>query len=271
MSNVLAIMYDVWISGTKLGIKKKQCINSIDIKDTVEGSNVATLIITDPDFLYIEDNIFIEENTIKIKMGWSNTTYREEFDGYISAVDIDFNSDGTPILTITCMDNTHVMNREKKSETFKNCTSADVVKKKCAEYGFTCVIDTDYSFVVQETITQSNQTDIDFLTRLASDEVYPFTARLIGNTFYYVKIGKLGTPSMTLTYKKHPYDVISFSPKINKETKQVKISGANINTNDKSIDKNDADIDNPSGSVSDDEVGKFYTYDVEGNRKWSVK
>lgn len=270
MSNLLAIKYDVWISGTKLGIKKKQCINSIDITDRVEGSNSATLVITDPDFLFIEDNIFIEDNTIKIKLGWDNTTYREEFDGYISAIDIDFNSDGTPVLTITCMDNTHKMNREKKNETFKNCTSADVVKKKCAEYGFTCIIDKDYSFTVEETITQSNQTDIDFITKLAGDEVYPFTARLVGNTFYYVKMGKLETPKMTLSYRKYPHDIISFSPKINKETKQVKISASNINTGDKSINKADGEVDNPKGNATENGgAGNEYTYD--NNNHWNPK
>lgn len=262
MSNVLAITYDVWISGTKLGTKKKSCINSIEIKETVSGSDVATLQITDPEFLYIEDDIFIEDNTIQIKMGWSNTTYREEFDGYISAIDINFDSDGCPKLTVTCMDKTHVMNRAKKNETFKNCTSADVVKKKCAEYGFTCVIDSSYSYTVQETITQSDQTDIDFITKLANDEVYPFTARLVGNTFYYVKVGKLETPKMTLTYKKYPHDIISFSPKINKETKQVEIKSASLNTSDKSINKTDGKVPTGNGSASSGDTSYKYNYDT---------
>lgn len=247
---ILAIVYDVWISGTKLGISKKACINSIEIKETVEGSDVATLHISDPEFLYIEDNIFLEDNTIKIKLGWDNTTYRVTFDGYISAIDIDFDSTGCPKLTLTCMDNTHVMNRAKKNNTYKNCTSADVVKKKCAEYGFSCVIDSDYNFTVQETITQSNQTDIDFITKLAGDEVYPFTARLVGNTFYYVKMGKLVTPKMTLTYKKFPHEIISFSPKINKESKQVEISSSSIDTSSKSVSDAKGTVGSSNGSAS---------------------
>lgn len=247
---VLAIIYDVWISGTQLGVDKKECINSIEVKETVDGADTATIQITDPEFLYIEDNIFIEENTIKIKMGWSNTTYRSTFEGYISAVDINFDSNGCPKLTITCMDNTHVMNRTKKDETFNNCTSADVVKKIVAGYGYTCIVDSSYSFTTQETITQSNQTDIDFITKLAGDEVYPFTARLVGNTFYYVKKGHLETPKMTLTYRKYPHEIISFSPKINKETKQVEIKSASVGTSDKSVSKSTGTVDTGSGSAS---------------------
>lgn len=261
---LLSIIYDVWISGTQLEMGKKACINSIDIKETVDGSDTATLQITDPDFLYIEDNIFIEDNTIKIRLGWDNTTYRVEFNGYISAIDINFDTDGCPKLTVTCMDNTHIMNRSKKNNTFKNCTSASVVKKIAQSYGFTCVIDSNYTFKVQETITQSDQTDIDFITKLAGDEVYPFTARLVGNTFYYVKKGKLQTPVMDLTYKRYPHEIISFSPKINKETKKVEIDSASVNTSNKSVSSTTGSVSSNSGSATSNGGNSSsggYTYD----------
>lgn len=276
--DILSIIYDVWISGTKLAQDKKACINSIDIKETVEGSDTATLVITDPEFLYIEDNIFLEDNSIKIKMGWDNTTHRVEFQGYISAIDIDFDSTGCPKLTISCMDNTHLMNRKKKNATFKNTTSAEVVKKIVKSYGYSCVIDSSYKFTKQETITQSNQTDIDFIQKLASDEVYPFTARLVGNTFHYVKMGKLGTPKMTLTYKKYPHEIISFSPKINKETKQVEISSSSINTSNKNVSTSKATskTGSKSGSASaskkdspsSNSASGGYTYNPE-TKKWT--
>ena len=271
---VLAIVYDVWISGTKLGMNKKACINSISIKETVEGSDSATIQISDPEFLYIEDNIFIEDNSIKIKLGWSNTTYRVTFNGYISAIDINFDSDGIPKLTITCMDNTHVMNRKKKNETYKNCRSAEVVKKIVQGYGYSCVVDSSYSFKRQETITQSNQTDIDFITKLAGDEVYPFTARLVGNTFYYVKMGKLETPKMSLTYKKYPHEVISFTPKINKESKQVEISGASVDTSSKSVSSSTGTVKSDSGSSTKNGIASSksssggYTYSP-ATKKWT--
>lgn len=263
--DVLSIVYDVWISGTQLELGKKSCIQSIDITETVEGSDVATIQISDPEFLYIEDDIFIEDNSIKIQLGWSNTTYRVEFEGFISAIDINFDSTGCPKLTVTCMDKTHTMNRKKKNATYKDCTSADVVKKKCAEYGYTCVIESNYKFKKQETITQSNQSDIEFITKLANDEVYPFTARLVGTTFYYVKMGKLETPKMTLTYKKYPHDIISFSPKINKETKQEEIKSASVNTKDKSVDSATGTVPTNEGSATPDGgTGSSNSYIIDG-------
>ena len=154
---VLAITYDIWISGTKLGFAKKQYINSISIKETVEGADSATIELQDPEFKFIEDNIFVEDNKVKIQMGWDNTTYRVKFEGYISAIDINFNNDGIPKLTITCMDNTHKMNRKKKDATFKNTTSAAVVKKIVKSYGFSCKVDSSYKFEKQETITHDRK------------------------------------------------------------------------------------------------------------------
>lgn len=271
---ILSIVYDVWISGTKMGIDKKECINSIEIKETVDGADTATIQITDPEFLYIEDDIFLEDNTIKIKLGWSNTTHRETFEGYISAIDIDFNSNGCPKLTVTCMDKTHIMNRTKKDATFKNTTSANVVKQICKKYGYNVVVDSSYKFEVQETITQSHQTDIDFITKLANDEVYPFSVRLVGNTFYYVKKGKLETPKMTLTYKKYPHEVISFNPKINKETKQVEIKSSSVNTSNKSTSNTTGKVDSGSGSSSSGGSSSSkkssggYTYNPK-TKKWT--
>lgn len=271
---LLAIEYDVWISGTKLDINKKACITSIEVKETVDGSDICTIKISDPEFLYIEDNIFIEDNTIKVKLGWVGVTYRVEFNGYISAIDVDFPSDGTPALTITCMDNTHLMNRKKKDNTFKNTTSAKVVQQIVKSYGFNCVIESGYTFETQETITQSQQTDIDFITKLAGDEVYPFTARLVGNTFYYVKKGHLTTPKMTLTYLKYPHDVISFSPKITKESSQVEVGSSVINSSNKAMSsttiKSSRTTDSKTGKgggASNSSNGASYTYNPN-NKTW---
>lgn len=272
MSNLLAIDYDVWINGTKLSTEKKVCIDSIQIKETVDGSDICTLKINDPRFLFIEDNIFIEDNKIRVKLGWSDVTYRVTFDGYISAVDILFQESGIPLLTITCMDNTHLMNRKKKDKTYTNTTSAKVVQQIVKSYGFQCVIESNYKFETQETITQSQQTDIDFITNLANSEVYPFTARLVGNTFYYVKKGQLKSPKLALSYLDYPHDIISFSPKINKETIQTEVSSSTVSSSDKSLDSSKVTTDKTSSSKvtgssgSSSSVRTSYTYDPDVDR-----
>lgn len=277
---VLSVTYDVWISGTKLSQEKKSCITEISIKETVVGADTCTISISDPEFEYIEDNLFINDNKVKIKAGWNGVSYRLSFEGYISAIDIEFPDSGVPTLVITCMDNTHLMNRKKKSKTYKNTTSAEVVKAKVKAYGFKCVVDSSYKFAKQETITQSNQTDIEFITKLAEDEVYPFTARLVGDTFYYVRKGKLEEPKMTLTYLDYPHDIISFKPKINKESHQIEIKSSTVKSSTKKVSTtkktsttkvtSDSKTDKGGSASSGSKpkgTGKTYTYNPK-TRQW---
>lgn len=247
---LLSAGYDVWINNQKLDLYKKECITSIEVEETTEGADTATMNVSDPNFEYIEDNIFVEDTPIKIQIGWNGYTYRSEFSGWIATIDIDFNSDGVPVLNITCMDDTHRMNREKHSNTWNNMTSAQVVEDIVRGYGFQFVCESGYAFTQQETITQSNQTDIDFIQSLAGEETALFTARLVDNReFHYEIKGKLTEPKMVLTYVKYPHDIISFSPKINVETRQESVTSGTVN-DDKSAESTTYTVENSSGNTS---------------------
>lgn len=260
-NNVFSLRtFNVLISGIPLGVDKRNCITDITIKETVDGANSATLEIQDPYFSFVEDNIFLEENSIKIIISYKGMTYTTEFEGYISAIDINFDSAGYPKLTVTCMDKTHIMNRTKVTETYTGMTSADIVRKIAQKYGYACVIEQDYDFVSKNQ-SQDKQTDIEFLTRLASDEVYPFSVRLVGNTLYYVKkaINKEIKNPITLVYKKDPYDIISFSPKINKESKDATTTESTVDTANKDSNETTEYKEVGEGSVTS-EVDSEVTY-----------
>lgn len=254
MSKVLGCYWSVSINGQELDKSRRESIENIDIEERCDGSDTCTLTVSDPDFYFIEDNIFIEEATISVVMGWHGDTHRVTFTGYISALDINFPENGYPILTIYCLDSTHIMNRKKKKRSWDNVTNADVVKKIALEYGFKCEVEPGYEFKKEDTISQSNSTDIEFCESLASSEREAFMCKLIGDTLYYVKKGILKDPSTTLYYKKFPYDVVSFSPKINKETIQEETSSADINTDTKKVDSAKATSSSTSRDVQGEAV-----------------
>lgn len=273
MSKVLSCYWSVSINGKELDKQRLENIDSIDILEQCDGSDTCNLTVNDPDFYFIEDNIFIEEATIKVEMGWHGDTHRVTFAGYISAIDINFPDSGFPILDIFCLDNSHLMNRKKKKRSWDKVTSADVVKKIAQEYGFKCVIESGYSFKKEDTISQSNTTDIAFCENLAKNERDQFMCKLVGDTLYYVKKGVLKDPTTTAYYKKFPYDVMSFNPKINKETRQEEVSHSDIKSSDKSIDKGVANDSNTAREVQGEPVktsskpAKSYTFDPV-TREW---
>lgn len=236
MSKLLSCYWNVYINGSILGLDKKKYIESIEIEELCDGSDVCTLTLNDPDFIFIEDNLFVEEATVSVRIGWHGDTHRVTFDGYISALDLNFPESGHPVMSIFCMDNSHIMNRKKNNRSWENVTRAEVVQKIAMEYGFKCVTETGYVFSTETCISQSGMTDIEFCEYLAGEEREPFMCKLIDDTIYYVKKGILDNAVASLKYRQAPYDVISFKPQINKETKQEEVESSDINTNDKTID-----------------------------------
>lgn len=236
MSSLLSCYWNVYINGTLLPITKKKFIESLEIEELCDGSDICTLQLNDPNFAFIEDNLFVEEATVSVRIGWHGDTHRVSFDGYISAIDLNFPENGFPVMTIYCLDNTHIMNRKEKSRTWENVTSAEVVQKIAIEYGFKCVTETGYTFTTESCICQSGMTDIEFCEYLAGEEREPFMCKLIDGTLYYVKKGILQNAVAELKYRQAPYDVVSFKPQINKETKKEEVESSDINTNDKTVD-----------------------------------
>jgi phage protein D len=254
INQVLMISFSLSINGKELSQDRRECIQSITIEETVDGADTMTLAIHDPDFLYINDNIFIEDVKVYAKINWVGSTHVEEFNGYISAIDISFPEEGEPNLSILCMDNTHVMNRKKKKRSWKNTTRAEVVKIIAKEYGFKCVVQSGYTFEKEETITQSDATDIEFCESMAGEEVYPFECNLKGDTLYYIKRGLLSKSKMDLGYKVYPYNMTSFTPRINKETRQEEIKSSSIDGASKKVTSSSSTPKNTKADTQGDSV-----------------
>lgn len=236
MANIyISPYYSISVNGKGLDLRRMSCIESVEIDSPVDGSDTATIVINDPDFLYINDNIFVKDVPITIVSGIQESTKRETFTGFISAIDIDFPEVGTPSLTINCIDSSHVMNRKSKKRSWEKTTNAAVVQKIAAEYGFKCQVEPGYTFKVEDTITQSNQTDLDFLEGLAKKERDIFMCKLIEKTIVYKKMGLLSNSVATVHYREYPYNILSFSPRINKETRQEEIGKSNV-TSSKSVE-----------------------------------
>lgn len=254
MSKVSVVTWQLWVNNSEVVGEKKACITSFSFDELCDGSDTLTINILDPNFEFIEDNIFIDEASVVLEHGFEGDVEREKFSGYISAIDITFPEEGSPALTITCLDKSHIMNRSKKDRSWDNVTRADVVRKIAAEYGFGTYIEPNYEFALQDTISQSKQTDIEFLESLASNEREPFLCKLIGNTIHYEKKGLLSDPVTAVGYKTYPFDVMSFSPQINKETRQEEITVSDVGTENKDYDTYTANDNNVSRDLQGESV-----------------
>lgn len=232
--------FNAWIAmsikGEDIGYEKKKAIKSVEIEEDDSAFDTCTIKIEDPDYKFISDDLFVEDVPMGIDMGFhSGTPYKKSFYGYIASIDIDFPESGVPTIELFCVDKSHLMNRVKNSRSWDNCSNSDIIIYFANNYGFNYYIEPDYNFEVKETISQSNQTDIEFMQSLAEDEIQPFICKLIGDTIYYVKRGMLSKPVRSLSYKQYPFEIQSFKPQINKETKEMEYKYVYLTT-DKLVD-----------------------------------
>lgn len=269
MSDVKMPYYRLYIGGVELDDFRYSMIQNIVYEDNATGSDLLSIYIEDPEFLFIDDDIFVEEKQVKFLGGFDND-YRNMFEGYISMIDMEFPETGSPNLVIHCMDNTHLMNRVKKKRTWENTTRAKVAQSIFKEYGFKVVIQD--SGKVEESIAQSDETDIEFIIKLADEEVDNYLVYVEGFTGYYVRKEILSNPQATLDYREGNQNIISFSPSINKETKRVEVRASDVNLKDKEVDKaqaNDNTDRNVAGTpvVSTDRTNGQGSWKYE-NGKW---
>lgn len=234
MDNYTGYYANVSIDGTPLDEQRIRSIQSISINNPIDGSTSCTLTVFDTEKVYIEDNIFIEDVRINVTMGmWDIANSQQKFEGYISFIDIDFGSDGVPVLSILCMDETHMMNRLKKKRTWTDSTSVKVVTLIASEYGLKVITSSSYAFAKEKTIVQSEVTDIKFIEMLGEKERDTFKVKLEGDTLYYIPMEFNASPVDVYAYGEFPYDVVRFKPSINKETIQVDSEASDILTETK--------------------------------------
>ena len=200
----------------------RDLIESYDFETEESGATTLTFTAYDPDFVLLNSSILTEDTAIYFEYGWANDWNNiKRFNGYISTIDVEFTDKGYPSLTITCMDETHKMNREEKTRTFRKMKRSSIAEKIFEEYGIPCrVADSgERRDDIEDEITQSRETDISFLQGLAGE--------VIGNVFicyvedgvgYFCQRDLVQEPIMDFHYRDSvSNDVKSFTCSINKE------------------------------------------------------
>lgn len=216
----------ITIAGKILPYEKLAHIETIDAEFNASGSSVLTLTIADPKLEFMSDaNLYKEDLPITVWVRKWKWEYLIKFDGYIADVTLNFPEDGVPTITVTCLDITHLMNREVKRKTWSDKKLSTVIHQIAKSYGlktrtpeFSCIIDT---LTKEETITQSDATDMEFIISCLSDYEDAMTFEENGY-FYFRYRDRKRDAFATLHYGEYPYDILSFSPSITRETEEDK-------------------------------------------------
>jgi len=241
----------IWIDGEELPDGMMEYVEQIRHKDKAHGANTVTIDIVDPNYVFIASAIITEYKEMRFEGGWEGDEI--QFEGYISVIDIDYPVNGKPIISLKCLDKTHLMNRKKRKRSWDSAKVSDVVEEVVSEYGFEMEIEETEE--EEDDISQSEQTDAEFIQQLAENTLDgDYIMDMRGETFYFKERNFDQPQSWEAHYKQEDLQLKEFSPRINKEKKLEKVEKEDINYKDKEVDKGeagdgdiDADGDLPEG------------------------
>ena len=157
---------EVSVDGTPLDPSLKAVIGEVRVEQSIAVPATFALRLDDPRLEVVDEGPFSVGAQVKISMaGPGDAALVEVLDGLITALEPEFRADGVTV-AVRGYDRSHAMTRSRRTDTYQDSTVADVVRRVAERNGLSGG-DLQEVGGVQEFIQQSDETDLDFLRRLA--------------------------------------------------------------------------------------------------------
>jgi len=163
-------LYSILVDGEAIDERLAKRVREVRILNYLRLPDVCTFTATFPRGAKgtpepIDEHPFAIGSRLEIKLGArEQLTTTTLFNGDILTLDVEFGS-GSIELLVRGLDRSHTLQRSRKVRTFQNQTASDIVEKIAREAGLD--LDTDPSGDPHEFVQQDNETDWDFIWRLA--------------------------------------------------------------------------------------------------------
>jgi len=163
-------LYEIAVDGENIDERLATRVREVRILNYLKLPDVCTFTAsfpraTDGTPEPIDEHPFNIGSRLEIKLGArEQLTTTTLFKGDILSLDVEFGP-GSIELLVRGLDRSHTLQRSRKVRTFQNQTASDIVEKIAREAGLD--VDTDASGDPHEFVQQDNETDWDFIWRLA--------------------------------------------------------------------------------------------------------
>lgn len=195
--------FKITINGASIPFDEHDKIKEVKVEDVDDELDSATLTIDDDGNFYFVNRI-IKGASITIDLG-NIDNHRVMLSGKITSVDVEFQKNGIISLKVGAIDSGVTMAKGKKSKKWEKIKKSDVIKKVVSENGWFCKVTETKSILPQ--ITQQNETDLEFINRLAKEEGFKFHRINEGNYFWGIVDDK-NPPIATLSYYCNDYSIL---------------------------------------------------------------
>jgi uncharacterized protein involved in type VI secretion and phage assembly len=215
-------LYAILADGSEIPEDLVKSIREVKIQSYLRLPDMCTLVAAYPKGQPgtdqpIDSHPFDIGKQLEVRLGAKDAlTTTTLFKGQIVSLELNFGAGGVELL-VRGFDRSHVLLRSRKVRTFQNQTSSDIVEKLVQEAGFEA--DCDASGEPHEFMQQDNETDWDFIWRLAERVGFEFVIE--GTTAHFRK--PQADDPVSLEW---PTSLRSFSPRVTatQQVQQVTLS-----------------------------------------------
>jgi len=229
--DMLEPFYDLILGGERVSDYYKNFITQLEFEDSDCEAGLVRIDVNDRDFEFSKHFEFHKGVKVELTMGYKNVN-RLMLKGEVTHFEASFDDNGVQNLTIGAIDKSNSMNSVKKHRSWKKVKRSDVVLAIAKEYGYVAVIQD--SGEVHDQITQENETDAQFIKKLAGDEAFEFYVFPDQKKLYFGDKFKDLKVKDSLYYKIGDQSIISFSPSLVERNKKESVGSDGHKSKDKS-------------------------------------
>ncbi len=158
---------EVLVAGRPLDPTLAPLLQEVRVEDNLTLPDAFLLRISDPGLKHIDTNPLEVGAEIEIRIGAPDAKLLTPLiKGQITAVEPEFRADGIAIV-VRGYDHSHALNRTRRNATYQDTSVAEVVRKVAQRAGLQAA-EVEDAGGTQPFIQQSNETDWEFLWRLAN-------------------------------------------------------------------------------------------------------
>ncbi|PKM82008.1 MAG: hypothetical protein CVU89_06620 [Firmicutes bacterium HGW-Firmicutes-14] len=216
--------FEVKVEGNDL-VQAGVEISSVSVDNTLDGADSFSFTVNNSyDLTRREvrwlDSLFSLGQNVEIRMGYTDR-FATMMTGLITSVRANFPSGAEPSLEVSGFDLSHNMMKKKHSPPWPpDIKDSDIAAKIASGYGLKAVVDD--TKVKHPEVKQNQESDFEFLTRLAERNAFEFF--VFGKDLYFRAPATDEDPAVTLEWGK---TLVSFSPELNlsEQVSEVEVRG----------------------------------------------
>jgi uncharacterized protein len=204
--------FKVRIDGEDIPAAMRASVTSVSYTDGTEGADQVQIVLANPDLRWLNHPMLKLNNELSLVMGYAPDGLEEMFVGEITTREASFPSGGVPTFSVRALDLTHRLQRGTKERGFGPLPDPAIVGLVAVENGLIPALDPGAALAAVLSVLfhrprfQANQTDYEFLTKIASDMGVRMFVE--GDTLSFRLLQEI-TPRTTLEWGR---SLLDFSP-----------------------------------------------------------